>query len=154
MAKIDLYKKKYGIYGKVEMSVLIPVNKAKLRINFQDGIINAQGVVPASFTTSDPVVQTAIENHEMYLKGRIKLVKKYKIGEVETETSSQPSKSESPAPETPQDGSETVYQDVKNAQTAKEVLIREFNVPIIELQDKESIKSKAKGLGVSFPNWK
>lgn len=153
MAKIDLYKKKYGIYGKVEMSVLIPVNKAKLRINFQDGIINAQGVVPASFTTSDPVVQTAIENHEMYLKGRIKLVKKYKIGEVETETSSQPSKSESPAPETPQDGS-TVYQDVKNAQTAKEVLIREFNVPIIELQDKESIKSKAKELGVSFPNWK
>ena len=135
------------------MSVLIPVNKAKLRINFQDGIINAQGVVPASFTTSDPVVQTAIENHEMYLKGRIKLVKKYKIGEVETETSSQPSKSESPAPETPQDGS-TVYQDVKNAQTAKEVLIREFNVPIIELQDKESIKSKAKELGVSFPNWK
>lgn len=154
MAKIDLYKKKYGIYGKVEMSVLIPVNKAKLRINFQDGIINAQGVVPASFTTSDPVVQTAIENHEMYLKGRIKLVKKYKIGEVETETSSQPSKSESPAPETTQDGSGTVYQDVKNAQTAKEVLIREFNVPIIELQDKESIKSKAKELGVSFPNWK
>lgn len=154
MAKIDLYKKKYGIYGKVEMSVLIPVNKAKLRINFQDGIINAQGVVPASFTTSDPVVQTAIENHEMYLKGRIKLVKKYKIGEVETETSSQPSKSESPAPETPQDGSKTVYEDVKNAQTAKEVLIREFNVPIIELQDKESIKSKAKELGVSFPNWK
>lgn len=153
MAKIDLYKKKYGIYGKVEMSVLIPVNKAKLRINFQDGIINAQGVVPASFTTSDPVVQTAIENHEMYLKGRIKLVKKYKIGEVETETSSQPFKSESPAPETPQDGS-TVYEDVKNAQTAKEVLIREFNVPIIELQDKESIKSKAKELGVSFPNWK
>lgn len=153
MAKIDLYKKKYGIYGKVEMSVLIPVNRAKLRINFQDGIINAQGVVPASFTTSDPVVQTAIENHEMYLKGRIKLVKKYKIGEVETETSSQPSKSESPAPETPQDGS-TVYEDVKNAQTAKEVLIREFNVPIIELQDKESIKSKAKELGVSFPNWK
>ncbi len=153
MAKIDLYKKKYGIYGKVEMSVLIPVNKAKLRINFQDGIINAQGVVPASFTTSDPVVQTAIENHEMYLKGRIKLVKKYKIGEVETETSSQPSKSESPAPETPQDGS-TVYEDVKNAQTAKEILIREFNVPIVELQDKESIKSKAKELGVSFPNWK
>lgn len=90
----------------------------------------------------------------MYLKGRIKLVKKYKIGEVETETSSQTSKSESPAPETPEDGSETVYQDVKNAQTAKEVLIREFNVPIIELQDKESIKSKAKELGVSFPNWK
>ena len=153
MAKIDLYKKKYGIYGKVEMSVLIPVNKAKLRINFQDGIINAQGVVPASFTTSDPVVQTAIENHEMYLKGRIKLVKKYKMGDVETETSSQRSKSESPSPETPQDGS-TVYGDVKNAQTAKEVLIREFNVPIIELQDKESIKSKAKELGVSFPNWK
>lgn len=153
MAKIDLYKKKYGIYGKVEMSVLIPVNKAKLRINFQDGIINAQGVVPASFTTSDPVVQTAIENHEMYLKGRIKLVKKYKIGEVETETSSHPSKSETTAPEAPQDGS-TVYEDVKNAQTAKEVLIREFNVPIIELQDKESIKSKAKELGVSFPNWK
>ena len=39
MGKIALYKKRYAIYGKVEMSVLIPLNNAKLRVNFANGVI-------------------------------------------------------------------------------------------------------------------
>lgn len=83
MAKVDLYKKRYAIKGKVEMSILVPVNNAKLRINFTNGIINANGIFPATFTTSDPVIQTAIENCTYFQKGLIKIEKSFKIGEVE-----------------------------------------------------------------------
>lgn len=144
MAKTELYKKRYAIHGKVEMSVLIPINNAKLRVNFTNGVINSNGITPATFSTSDPVVQTAIENNKLYQKGLIKLDRKWKIGEVEE------AKEESEK----EDSSEyTNYPDVKNAQSAREVLIRDYNVSLAELQDKERIKNKAEELKVKFPNW-
>lgn len=144
MAKTELYKKRYAIHGKVEMSVLIPINNAKLRVNFTNGVINSNGITPATFSTSDPVVQTAIENNKLYEKGLIKLDKKWKIGEVEE------AKEESEEEDTSE---YTNYPDVKNAQSAREVLIRDYNVSLAELQDKERIKNKAEELKVKFPNW-
>lgn len=143
MEKIELYKKRYAIHGKVEMSVLIPINNAKLRVNFTNGVINSNGITPATFSTSDPVVQTAIENNKLYQKGLIKLDKKWKIGEIE------PLQNEVQENE----DSYTVYTDVKSVQSAREVLIREYKIPLSELQDKERIKNKAEELKVKFPNW-
>ena len=143
MEKIELYKKRYAIHGKVEMSVLIPINNAKLRVNFTNGVINSNGITPATFSTSDPVVQTAIENNKLYQKGLIKLDKKWKIGEIE------------PLQEEVQENEDsyTVYTDVKSVQSAREVLIRDYKIPLSELQDKERIKNKAEELKVKFPNW-
>lgn len=154
MAKIELYKKRYAIHGKVEMSVLIPINNAKLRVNFANGVINSNGITPATFSTSDPVVQTAIENNRLYQKGLIKLDRKWKIGEVE-EAKEEVSGSESSGDESSENGTPkyTIYPDVKNAQSAREVLIRDYNVSLAELQDKERIKNKAEELKVKFPNW-
>lgn len=143
MEKIELYKKRYAIHGKVEMSVLIPINNAKLRVNFTNGVINSNGITPATFSTSDPVVQTAIENNKLYQKGLIKLDKKWKIGEIE------PLQNEVQENE----DSYTVYTDVKSVQSAREVLIRDYKIPLSELQDKERIKNKAEELKVKFPNW-
>lgn len=143
MEKIELYKKRYAIHGKVEMSVLIPINNAKLRVNFTNGVINSNGITPATFSTSDPVVQTAIENNKLYQKGLIKLDKKWKIGEIE------PLQKEVQENE----DSYTVYTDVKSVQSAREVLIRDYKIPLSELQDKERIKNKAEELKVKFPNW-
>lgn len=143
MAKTELYKKRYAIHGKVEMSVLIPINNAKLRVNFTNGVINSNGITPATFSTSDPVVQTAIENNKLYQKGLIKLDKKWKIGEIE------PLQNEVQENE----DSYTVYTDVKSVQSAREVLIRDYKIPLSELQDKERIKNKAEELKVKFPNW-
>lgn len=143
MEKIELYKKRYAIHGKVEMSVLIPINNAKLRVNFTNGVINSNGITPATFSTSDPVVQTAIENNKLYQKGLIKLDKKWKIGEIEPlQNEVQENKD-----------SYTVYTDVKSVQSAREVLIRDYKIPLSELQDKERIKNKAEELKVKFPNW-
>lgn len=154
MGKITLYKKKYAIYGKVEMSVLIPVNNAKLRVNFANGVITPSGITPATFSTSDPVVQTAIENNRLYLKGMIKLEKSFKIGEVEVDDEKPASDEEKNEKEPESQSSVKSYPDVKNVQSAREILISEYSIPIAELQDKERIKMKAEELGIEFPNWR
>ena len=152
MGKIALYKKRYAIYGKVEMSVLIPVNNAKLRVNFANGVITPAGITPATFSTSDPVVQTAIENNSLYLKGMIKLEKSFKIGEVEV-NNEKPVSDEDKNEKEPESSVKS-YPDVKNVQSAREILISEYSIPIAELQDKERIKMKSEELGIEFPNWK
>lgn len=152
MGKIALYKKKYAIYGKVEMSVLIPLNNAKLRVNFANGVITPSGITPATFSTSDPIVQTAIENHRLYIKGMIKLEKSFKIGEVEV--NDEKPVSDGDKNEKEPESSVKSYPDVKNVQSAREILISEYSIPIAELQDKERIKMKAEELGIEFPNWK
>lgn len=154
MGKIALYKKRYAIYGKVEMSVLIPLNNAKLRVNFANGVITPSGITPATFSTSDPIVQTAIENHRLYIKGMIKLEKSFKIGEVEVNDEKSVSGEDKNEKETGSQSSVKSYPDVKNVQSAREILISEYSIPIAELQDKERIKMKAEELGIEFPNWK
>lgn len=154
MGKIALYKKKYAIYGKVEMSVLIPLNNAKLRVNFANGVITPSGITPATFSTSDPIVQTAIENHKLYIKGMIKLEKSFKIGEVEVNDEKPVSDEDKNEKEAGSQSSVKSYPDVKNVQSAREILISEYSIPIAELQDKERIKIKAEELGIEFPNWK
>nr|DAU87716.1 MAG TPA: antifreeze protein-associated protein [Caudoviricetes sp.] len=154
MGKIALYKKRYAIYGKVEMSVLIPVNNAKLRVNFANGVITPSGITPATFSTSDPVVQTAIENNRLYLKGMIKLEKSFKIGEVEVNDEKPVSDEDKNEKEPESQSSVKSYPDVKNVQSAREILISEYSIPIAELQDKERIKMKSEELGIEFPNWK
>lgn len=140
MGKIALYKKKYAIYGKVEMSVLIPVNNAKLRVNFANGVITPSGITPATFSTSDPVVQTAIENNRLYLKGMIKLEKSFKIGEVEVDDEKPASDEEKNEKEPESQSSVKSYPDVKNVQSAREILIREYNVPIENFRTRKESK--------------
>lgn len=154
MGKIALYKKRYAIYGKVEMSVLIPVNNARLRVNFANGVITPAGITPATFSTSDPIVQTAIENHRLYIKGMIKLEKSFKIGEVEVNDEKPVSDEDKNEKEAGSQSSVKSYPDVKNVQSAREILISEYSIPIAELQDKERIKMKAEELGIEFPNWR
>lgn len=136
------------------MSVLIPLNNAKLRVNFANGVITPSGITPATFSTSDPIVQTAIENHRLYIKGMIKLEKSFKIGEVEVNDEKSVSGEDKNEKETGSQSSVKSYPDVKNVQSAREILISEYSIPIAELQDKERIKMKAEELGIEFPNWK
>lgn len=136
------------------MSVLIPLNNAKLRVNFANGVITPSGITPATFSTSDPIVQTAIENHRLYIKGMIKLEKSFKIGEVEVNDEKPVSDEDKNEKEAGSQSSVKSYPDVKNVQSAREILISEYSIPIAELQDKERIKMKAEELGIEFPNWK
>lgn len=62
----------YGVYGLSEWQALIPVGRAKLRINFSGGETGGYGLVPATFVTTDRSVAMMIEKSEYFKTGRIR----------------------------------------------------------------------------------
>lgn len=64
----------YGVDGMLEYQALINVGEAKMKIPFTNGSTNEAGRMPATFRTSNPVVQMAIENSNEFKKGFIRKV--------------------------------------------------------------------------------
>lgn len=58
------------------------MGKAIVRVPFTGGSITAQGVIPASYTTEDPIVQFAIERSPEFKGGKIKVIRRVKLKEV------------------------------------------------------------------------
>lgn len=77
------YKKTYAIYHLAEKHTVFYLGKTKVHVSFTGGIITKKGVTPATFTTTDPVVQLAIENSGDFKKGVIRIAARYAMdGEV------------------------------------------------------------------------
>lgn len=148
-------KKTYGVFGLNEYSTIIPCGSSYLRIEFADGSMSVRGVEPAKFTTSNEVVQAAIESSEKFLKGRIKLISSVPVSSVVVDISQKGTVAEeSGTSSSSSSSSMDSYPSVVNSQQAKEVLRSEpYNVSLSELGNKADIQNKAKELGVSFPNW-
>lgn len=68
-------RKTYGISGLTEITVAIPVGKAWMNIQFTGGALTGYGVVPATFSTSNPDVQRLIELSPQFKEKRIKIVR-------------------------------------------------------------------------------
>lgn len=64
----------YGVAGMLEYQALIKVGSAKLKITFTNGSSNEAGRTPATFSTSNPVIQLAIENCKEFKAGLIRKV--------------------------------------------------------------------------------
>lgn len=76
----------YGVYNLVEWYAILRMGKATVKVPFTGGAITTQGVTPATFTTSDPIVQIAIERSPDFARGKIKIVRSNPLGgEVEIE---------------------------------------------------------------------
>ena len=71
----------YGVYNIIEWHALIPMGKAVVKVIFSGGAITTSGITPATFTTSDPVVQFAIERSKDFKSGKIKVVRKASLNE-------------------------------------------------------------------------
>ena len=71
----------YGVPGMMEYQALIKVGKATLKVPFTDGSMTAFGENPAQFTTTNFIVQHAIENSFDYKRGRIKTVNVIELDE-------------------------------------------------------------------------
>ena len=67
---MKIYKKKYAIYGMIEQSSVFPMGTGHVRVDFRHGSLTTAGIVPATYTTSNPVIQQAIENSPKF-KARI-----------------------------------------------------------------------------------
>lgn len=64
----------YGVAGMLEYQALIKVGSAKMKIPFTNGSSNEAGRTPATFSTSNTVIQLAIENSKEFKAGLIRRV--------------------------------------------------------------------------------
>lgn len=69
-------EKTYIAKGLLEFQMVIPIGRAKIRICFSGGSMGSNGVLPARYTTDNPVIQKIIEDSEHMKKGRIAILPK------------------------------------------------------------------------------
>lgn len=69
----------YGVYNLIEWHALLRMGKASVKVPFSGGSITTQGITPATYTTSDPVIQFAIESSPEFKSGKIKVVRRNKL---------------------------------------------------------------------------
>lgn len=65
----------------MEYQTIIKIGRATLKVLFTDGSMTAIGQNPAKYTTSDFLVQRAIENSSEFKKGRIQVVDTIELDE-------------------------------------------------------------------------
>lgn len=67
-------KKTYGVYGLTDYVAEIKSGKVTLKAHFTGGAMTSYGVTPASYSTSNEVIQRIIERSEQFKSGRIQLI--------------------------------------------------------------------------------
>lgn len=86
--------KKYGAIGVMEWQLNLPVGKATVHVEFKGGFENKYGIHPATFMTTDPIVQTVIERSYYFASGKIKLLDVKDLGLSPMEIAAQKRKTE------------------------------------------------------------
>lgn len=86
--------KKYGAIGVMEWQLNLPVGKATVHVEFKGGFENKYGIHPATFMTTDPIVQTVIERSYYFASGKIKLLDVKDLGLSPMEIAAQKLKAE------------------------------------------------------------
>lgn len=86
--------KKYGAIGVMEWQLNLPVGKATVHVEFKGGFENKYGIRPATFMTTDPIVQTVIERSYYFASGKIKLLDVKDLGLSPMEIAAQKRKAE------------------------------------------------------------
>lgn len=86
--------KKYGAIGVMEWLLNLPVGKATVHVEFKGGFENKFGIHPATFMTTDPIVQTVIERSYYFASDKIKLLDVKDLGLSPMEIAAQKRKAE------------------------------------------------------------
>ena len=136
--------KVYGIYGRTTAIVDVPSGngKARVRVEFNRGVPNAgPGYRPATFSTSDPIVQSVLENSKLY--GSL-----YTLVRVRHEADAQPVKPAAPTNDAPET---TVVPEVTSKEEAVAYL-KSKGAKATNLKDDDAIKKYMAKIGVQFPN--
>ena len=89
--------KKYGAIGVMEWQLNLPVGKATVHVEFKGGFENKYGIHPATFMTTDPIVQTVIERSYYFASDKIKLLDVKDLGLSPMEIAAQKRKAEEAA---------------------------------------------------------
>lgn len=127
----------YGVKGLMEWVATIQVGKASVRVPFYGGSMSAFGVIPATYKTSDTVMQHIIEKSDYFKSGRIILVNVF---------------------ESPEDIKETEVKKanvikVGSIEDARDYLVDNFGATKSELRSRKAIEDCAKVNGVVFEGY-
>lgn len=159
-------QKTYGIHDLVEWITNIVMGAVSFRVHFTGGAVTTAGTTPATYTTSDPIVQMAIERSSEFKSGRIKLLRSYDTGKevavLRNAVRTQPQ--EKIAEDAESDTREALaFEDaeitedatlrrieVANADDARNWLRDNCGIPTGKLRNKEIIASTAANCGVEF----
>lgn len=127
--------KKYCINGFIERYVTARLGKGTISFHFEGGAMDASAVLPATYTTKNPVEQAILENHPDFKNGTIKLKEVQVI---------EPKKVEE---------KKVTVESVTTFTEAKKYLL-ENGATVEELQNKAAVYEWAAAHDIVFPNWK
>lgn len=128
--------KKYCINGFIERYVTARLGKGTISFHFEGGAMDASAVLPATYTTKNPVEQAILENHPDFKNGTIKLK--------EVQVIEEPKKVEE---------KKVSVESVTTFTEAKKYLL-ENGATVEELQNKAAVYEWAAAHDIVFPNWK
>lgn len=128
--------KKYCINGFIERYVTARLGKGTISFHFEGGAMDASAVLPATYTTKNPVEQAILENHPDFKNGTIKLK--------EIQVIEEPKKVEE---------KKVSVESVTTFTEAKKYLL-ENGATVEELQNKAAVYEWAAAHDIVFPNWK
>ena len=143
--------KVYSYPGITQADILIPAGNASLRVSFKDGYLDPKINRPATFATSDKVVQAIIENSG-YFGRKVFLHDTY--GEPEIIPAGGPVFADIPSIEDDEAKGDDVHPEVTTYEEAVKVLKGLPGVKITQLRTPSACKTVASAKGVVFPNYK
>ena len=145
--------KKYGIRNTSECVLRLPVGKGSVVCNFTNGNLQSKEPIPASYTTSNPIIQHVIEHCEKFLGGKIYIMAEYD-NEATEETPGIKVEPEKPKKTKKVEKKARVMDEVTTFGEAVTALMTEDGVKTSDLKSVESCIRVAESLGISFPNLK
>lgn len=158
-------KKVYGVIGLMEWIAVIKAGLTTIKVRFSGGYPSANGIIPAEFSTENPMIQHAIENSGYYKSGKIKFLRMYGSAVDEKykpqhnipktclpQDGTAPKAAEEPADEAPPaEEKETV--ELERLADAAALLNERFGIPTSRVKTKDIAKELGAANGVNIV-WK
>ena len=150
-------RKVYKINGQTEVHLVLqsPSGKTKYKIAFTKGNLDPKMLAPATYSTSDPVMQEVIERDKLF--GKVIFIDKVYgsiIPNPDAVPAPTPKKGKGKPAETAKAPTLKVMGEVKTLAEAAAVLVAE-GAPASEFDGTVGgARKAAKSLGISFPNLK
>lgn len=125
----------YGVKGLMEWQCVIMSGGVRFHFAFTEGTITGYGVTPAKYRTSNPILQSVIENSEYFKSGKIHLVKTIPLEKASEVVA-------------PQEDFKKV--DVSCLEDAKDYLAENFGVSRLKMKNKQAIVNQATEYKIEF----
>lgn len=144
-------RKTYGIGGLLEWHGYVESNGVKMRVDFVNGSVTANGVAPATFTTSDALTQYFIESSDQFKSGRIFVYGSVDLPGVAGGRILEEKLTDTPVDqEMPAESEEKAIVEVSSLAEAKEYMMEHFEVGSSKLRNRAQILEQAAAHGVEF----